>query len=195
MICIAPASLNTPYETFLLTVDMPSSQTQPRCGPATQLTGHHMLSVFLWSILMPDLRGAISLCNIWHNLPLPDYLHRSSPAQSNATLAEHALSLRPPQPAASFSLKSSFLSFMSSRNIVSPLISSPETQVNQLKARSCIPSSLPCATCVPPPRLPAHLGTWQHSQFYPNCCNSQSISHTLGLTVRWNVQFLLINTF
>lgn len=80
------------------------------------------------------------------------------------------------------------------KHILSLLVSSPETQVNHLKTRSCIPSSLPCTICVPP-SLPAHLSVWQRSQFCPNCCNSQSISHTPGLTVRWNVQFLLIKMF
>lgn len=37
--------------------------------------------------------------------------------------------------------------------------------------------------------MPAHLRIRQPSLLYPNCCKSQSISHTPGLEIRGNVQF------
>lgn len=37
--------------------------------------------------------------------------------------------------------------------------------------------------------MPAHLRIRQPSLLYPNCCKSQSISHTPGFEIRGNVQF------
>lgn len=61
---------HNPCKKFLLPADMVSSQTQPRHGSSTQLSEYHMLPVFLWNILMLNLRGATSLCSTWPPPPV-----------------------------------------------------------------------------------------------------------------------------
>lgn len=170
---------------FLLPADMANSQTQPRCGPSAQLTEYHVLSVFLWNILMLNLRGAISLYNTWAQVP------GTSPTPVVVTLLR-AMQLQHRLCSAS-SLHSLVLSkviisltYQQLELTLSPLVSIPKNQVNQVKTRSCISSSLPRTAGVPP-RMPAHLRIRQPSLLYPNCFKSQSISHIPGLEIRGKV--------
>lgn len=92
------------------------------------------------------------------------YLCHSYPAQSNATLAERTLSLRPPQPTAASSLKSSFLLFMSSRNTYSacwfPAQRPKLTSWRQgLASPYHFPALCPCIVSLPGSQLTSAYGS------------------------------------
>lgn len=72
------------------------------------------------------------------------YLCRSCPAQSNATLAEDKLSLKSPQSSVSVSLKSQFLSFISSWNTYStPWFPSQRPKLTRWKQGLASPHHFP----------------------------------------------------
>lgn len=80
------------------------------------------------------------------------------------------------------------LNYEQHKHILIPLLSHPKLTAED---KVLHPTSLPSTTCVPP-RLPPCLSIWQRSQFYPTCCNSQSLSHTKYCN---QVKFVLIKMF